>query len=294
MKLKFPPCTIVLAAFACIGAVAVAQSASSIAPEAPPAARAPDVRPPADLRDPGARPPGPGPLAARPGDPAPIEATVSGRVVRWLPNPNGDVDGLLLSDGTQITFPPRLSARLTELVKLQDNVQVLGRRGANTKVMRATQIKIAKSGQTFSTEVAVGDAPRTPLPPVAHEALTAMTASGRIATLLFTDRGDANGVLLDSGAAVRFPPHVGTQLADDLKVGSTLYARGYGTRGAQGAAFEATRIGTSESDARDIFPPRPPIDGAAAPVSPPQPLNGAPVRPADLAASQAAPASTTR
>ena len=277
MKLNFPRSPLALAALVLTGASAFAQPAVAPAPDAMSSAGVPDARPPMEPRGPRARP-ARAPLPAPPGRvEALVDTTVSGKVVRWLPNPNGEVDGLLLSDGTQVAFPPRRSARLVESVKLQDDVQILGRRGLNPKVVRATRIESAKSGQTIAMDSTDGDAPPTPpRPPVGREALTAMTASGRIATLLYTDRGDANGALLDDGAAVRFPPHVGEQIGAALKVGGTLYARGYGTRGAQGASFEATRIGTSESNARDVFPPRPPIDGAAVPGSPPPAAGVAP------------------
>lgn len=204
--------------------------------------------------------PGPRPPMVEPRRDSLVEATASGRIVRWLPNPDGDVDGLILDDGTQVAFAPTQSARLLAAFKLKDSMQVLGRHGSNAKVIRATQIKNTASGQALTLEAAdaAGPPPRPPAP-AAREALTPMIANGRIASLLFTDRGDANGVLLENGEAVRFPPHVGAQLASDLKVGGTLYARGYGTQGAQGASFEATRIGSSESNARDVFsaPPRP-------------------------------------
>ena len=41
-------------------------------------------------------------------------------------NPDGLVDGLLLSDNTVVRFPPHLSQRLVQVVKPQDAVQVDG------------------------------------------------------------------------------------------------------------------------------------------------------------------------
>jgi hypothetical protein len=262
--LKILRISLASSAMALAVASAFAQPAMPPAPDAPPAAGSPEVRPPPEPRGPRARPPVP-----RPVDDSAIDATVSGRVVRWLPNPNGDVEGLLLDDGTQVAFAPVLASRLVDGVKLQDRVQVLGRRGAGSKVIRASQIKLASNGQTIAVDAPENDAPPArPPAPGRRDALTAMTTSGRIATLLYTDRGDADGVLMDNGAAVRFPPHVGAQLASELKVGGTLYARGYGTRNAQGEAFEATRIGTTESNAHEVFPARPPIDGATPPDAP--------------------------
>lgn len=65
-------------------------------------------------------------------------STVSGKVERWLVNPNGDTDGFLLSDGTQVSFPPHLSTTLLQLVKAGDAVEVTGLRSPNVPVLRAT------------------------------------------------------------------------------------------------------------------------------------------------------------
>jgi hypothetical protein len=205
-----------------------------------------------------------------------VETTVNGRVARWLLNPNGEVDGLLLADGTQVAFPPHLSAALTEAVKAKDAVEITGRRGESGTLVRASMIRNTTSGRSVADEPGAGPGPRRPAPPAAG-ALTAMNASGRIGTLLHTGRGDINGVLLQDGTIVRFPPHVGADLADTLKPGAAFYARGYGTRTAQGNALEATALGTDAETAREVFAgPRPAArpgpDGA-----PPRP--GAPGRP---------------
>ncbi len=257
----FPGSRLVLAGLLLSGA-AIAQTAPG-----PDAALAP---PRAAAADPALKPP--------PAPPTGASTTVTGRVARWLPNPNGEVDGLLLDDGTQVNFPPHLSSRMIAAVKLRDTVQVTGRASPTSQtppVLRATLIKASSSGQTIGDEPSAGGPPTAPRD---HAALTAMKESGRITTLLHTGRGDVNGVVLDSGTVVRFPPHAGAQFASVLKPSGTLYAQGYGTRNAQGSAFEATQIGASESAAQTVFPgprgpggrppgpgadgPRPPAEGA--------------------------------
>ncbi len=182
--------------------------------------------------------------------------TVSGRVQQWIVNPNGEVDGLLLADGTQVAFPPHLSASLTQAVKLQETVQVTGWCApglpAGASVVRAQSIKSA-SGTTAADQPPSEGAPPAPPTPRAESALQAMNASGKIARVLYTDRGDANGVMLINGPTVRFAPHIGAALADKLKPGATLYASGYGSRSAFGSALEATRIGSSAETAVDVF-----------------------------------------
>jgi len=210
--------------------------------------------------EPGARPPAP-PLAARA-----AETTLTGRIAQWLVNPNGEVDGLLLEDGTQVNFPPHLSAGLLGAVKARDSVEITGHRSDNARVVRASMIKSTSSGRSVAEQPPeAGAAPPAPRPTAA---LTAMNASGRVATLLYTGRGDLKGALLQDGSAVRFPPHVGAGLADTLKPGATLYARGYGTQSPLGKTLEATAIGPTAETAREVFAPpaRPP-----APPAPPAP-----------------------
>lgn len=236
------------ASFLTTTAAAVLLATQAWAQPAPPAA--PDAPPPVAAPGRGRMPPPPPPVAE-------AQATISGQVSRWLLNPNGEVDGLLLADGTQVKTPPHLSAALLQAVKLQDTVQVTGRRGERAQVLRAETLRNTASGRSVTDEPpALGSVP-APRPP-GDGALTAMNASGRIGTVLYTGRGDANGVLLQDGTIVRFAPHAGAALAEQLKPGAPFYARGYGTRNALGQAFEATAIGSTADNARDVFaPPRP-------------------------------------
>ena len=203
----------------------------------------------------------PPPLRAEAATAAPV---ATGRIQQWLINPSGEVDGLLLADGTQVAFPPHLSATVQQTMKPGDTVQVAGWRAPNVPVVRAATLTATASGRSVSDQPpgfgAMLPQPREP------GALTSMSASGRIARQLYTDRGDANGVVLDNGTIVRFPPHVGAQLAPTLQAGSTLHAKGWGSRSAQGSALEATAIGSTADGMRELFagpgsePPPPPRD----------------------------------
>lgn len=194
---------------------------------------------------PAPRPPGPAIEAAAPA------SVITGRIERWLVNPNGDVDGLLLADGTQVSFPPHLSQDLLQTAKPGDTVRVSGWRAPDVPVVRASMLTSTATGRQVIDQPPLAGGP-PPRPPEAG-ALGAMSASGRIARVLYTDRGDANGVLLDSGTIVRFPPHLGAALAPTLQPGKMLHARGWGSRSAQGSAIEATGLGDSAETVRDLF-----------------------------------------
>nr|WP_145545954.1 hypothetical protein [Variovorax boronicumulans] len=194
--------------------------------------------------------PAPQPLAPRPADLAPAQAdapTTTGRLRQWLVNPNGEVDGFLLADGTQVALAPHLSAELLKTLQPGDSVQVSGWPTQGLPVLRAT--RITAGGRSLA------DAPPAPAARAPRErgALAAMNASGRVARVLYSGRGEANGVLLDGGSIVRFPPHVGAVLMPWLQPGMSLSARGWGSRSAQGAALEATAMGPTADSMQELF-----------------------------------------
>lgn len=267
--MSFQPRLAALAALMLIGTAAIAQQ-----PPPPPSVQAPMPV---------------GPAAARPLPPGPAAnadvatATFSGRVQQWLLNPNGEVDGLLLADGTQVAFPPHLSAMVQQTLKPGDAVQISGWRAPGAPVVRSASL--SANGRTVADQPpALGSPPPAPRDP---GALIAMSASGRVSRLLYTGNGDVNGVLLDNGSIVRFPPHVGAEMASSLQPNSTVYAKGWGSRGPMGSAIEATAIGSSADGMRELFagpgvePPRGPMGRRerglpARPMPPVPPMAGQP------------------
>ena len=267
--MRFNPRPSLLSAIAVMALTGASAFAQQSAPPAEGAMRTPPpagatLTPPAPAAD---RVAPRGPRARAEGDVA-ATPVVSGRIQRWLVNPNGEVDGLLLADGTQVGFPPHLSAGAQGALKVGDSVEVSGWRAPGVPVVRAASLKATASGRVVANQPPAAGAVREPRAPRDPGALTAMNASGRVARILYTGRGDANGVLLDNGTIVRFPPHVGTAYAAALQPGSVLEARGWGTRGANGNALEATALGSSTDTMRELF--------AGPGAQPPQPAGPAP------------------
>lgn len=218
---------------------------------------------------------------------APEAGTVAtGRVQQWLVNPNGEVDGLLLADGTQVAFAPHLSAAVTQMLKPGDTVQVSGWRAPNVPVVRMQSLS-ANGRSVTDQPPAPGMAPPPPREP---GALSALSAGGRIERLLYTDRGDVRGVVLADKTIVRFPPHIGAMYGAQLQPGAQLHARGWGTRGAQGTALEATSLGQSADTVREVFGGPGLAPGARGPAGaggPRGPRGAGPTPPAPLMAPPA-------
>src|SRR5438093_3561613 len=175
---------------------------------------------------------------------------VQGLVTRYLMNPRGEVDGLLLSDGTQVKFPPHMSTELTATVKPGQTVSVQGFR-ENQVGVKAFVIS------TGNASVVVEHEPTTPpIPPMIADAqLTEISARGRAQQLLYGPRGDVNGVLLSDGSIVRFPPDAAYRLGGLLQIGQAVSATGYGTQNQFGIALEATSIGAPGQTQQAIYGP---------------------------------------
>ncbi|MDA8455787.1 hypothetical protein M4R22_13520 [Acidovorax sp. GBBC 3334] len=194
-------------------------------------------------------PAAPGQPPAPIGQPPAVEsATHGGTLQRWLLNPNGEADGLLMQDGTQVAFPPHLSQTLTGWLRVGDALEVTGWNHAGVPVLRASTLR--SQGRT------VEDTPPVPgqmPPPPSREALAELQTDGRVARVLLNSRGDAHGLLLDNGVIVRFPPHVAASVGNLLQTGATVSARGWGTRNALGTALEATQLGATPDTLQDVL-----------------------------------------
>ncbi|MGO9935640.1 MAG: hypothetical protein ACLPV8_28055 [Steroidobacteraceae bacterium] len=211
-------------------------------------------------------PPPPGVAPSPPG--AVAAPVVTGRIKTLLMNPNGDIDGLLLTDDTQVNFPPHLSEALLQIARIGDTVSVQGFRGYGAGVLHATVITNTSSGRSMIDEPPAPDRQPPPL------ALTAITASGHVSQLLHADMGEVNGALLDDGTIVRFPPPFGVQLQNVLQPNVQLTATGFGTQKGLGRALEATSLAINGQAAISVYGPGPAPGTARLPPAPgvaPQP-----------------------
>jgi hypothetical protein len=175
---------------------------------------------------------------------------VTGRIKTLLMNPNGDIDGLLLDNDTQVNFPPHLSEALLQIARIGDTVSVQGFRGYGAGALHAMIITNTSSGKSMIDQP---PAPDRPPPP----ALAAITANGHVSQLLHGDMGEVNGALLHDGTIVRFPPPYGVQLQNVLQPNVQLSATGYGTQNGYGRALEATTLAINGQAAISVFGPGP-------------------------------------
>jgi len=167
--------------------------------------------------------------------------SVTGTVQQYLLSPRGEPDGLLLSDGTAIKFPPHLGVALASHVKPGDLVEVIGFLGVQApygRAVKALSIKNTKTGQTL-----LDQPPTHPKPPKHDEAHEALTVSGTVTHVLVNQHGDADGFILSGGEQVKFRPHQGQRVHDLIKdPRAPLTVSGFGTKNAFGTVIRAKTI----------------------------------------------------
>lgn len=203
---------------------------------------------------------------------------IKGTVAQYSLTPRGDVDGIILQDGTQVHLPPHLGPQLVADVKVGDAVEVWGLKAQAIPVVQATSVKSETSGKS----VVDSGPPAQPPAPLASETQW-LTVQGTVREPLYGPLGDLNGTLLTDGAQIHLPPDQAIRLSQELQTGKTIIAEGYGVTGAYGKALDAQQIGTSVAQLEQVGPPAPPPAPGLAP--PPPPPGMAPPPPAPGQAS---------
>jgi hypothetical protein len=201
-------------------------------------------------------PPPPGP-----GGPAFAQqlATITGTVARFILSPRGDLDGLILGDGTEVHMPPHLSPQLAAAVRPGDAVALTGYRSPTAALFIATSVTNTANNQTVVDRgpPPPGFAPPSPPPGMPAPGAQTASAQGRVQTLLHGPAGDVNGALLDDGTVLRIPPHVAYQLASLLAPGQSVAVQGWGLNTAYGRVIDVQTIGASAAQLNPITPDGP-------------------------------------
>ena len=221
--------------------------------------------------------------------------TVTGAVAQYDLTPRGDVDGLILHDGTEILFPPHLGTALASIVRPGDTVTAHGLKARALPLFRAVSITDATSDKTVADDGfdlappppppggpggGPGGGPRGPHPhggPPRPPGPT-FARSGTVRAVLYGPAGDPNGVLLADGTMVHVPPPAFATEARLLVAGATVFASGPGVSNVLGTSIAAEALGTTKVDAKPLaFPPPPdrgPGHGGPGDQGPPPPPPG--------------------
>lgn len=170
-----------------------------------------------------------------------------GRIERFTLAPGGEVDGVLLADGTEVETPPHLSARLTAAIRPGDTVTVRGLKAASLPVVQAVTIEDEETGPSVADNGSPVDV-AVPVPG------TPMRREGRVRLLLHGMLGDVNGLLLADGTTVRIPSVQASALPAACRPGNAVVAEGEGRTSVYGTVIRAASIAPRALDG----PPHPP------------------------------------
>lgn len=171
-----------------------------------------------------------------------------GTVKQYTLTPRGDVDGVILTDGTEVKLPPHLTAQTVFAIHPGDTVSVRGLRARALPLVDAAAI----------TNVATGKSVVDSGPPDRRAGNDDQVISGRIAAQLHGKRGEVNGVLLDDGTTLRLPPPEAERLQDQLRPAQNVSARGDVLDTALGKVVDVRAIGASPEQMSELRGPRPP------------------------------------
>ena len=185
-------------------------------------------------------------------DPSQLPA-IQGKVAEYSLTPRGDVDGLILADGTEVHLPPHLGTQLIYAVKPGDAVTIRGLKARAIPMVQAISVKNDATGNTVTDTGTSG-------PPGGRDAQqAALNDTGRVKAQLHGPRGDLNGALLEDGTIVRLPPPEAQRLASALAVGASLTVQGDGIEGPLGRVIEAHSMGPDATHLTQVAaPPHPP------------------------------------
>jgi hypothetical protein len=235
------------------GSAIVALTAGALAQDTPlPAGQTP---PPAPARQVPQPTPGQTPLY----DPQQLPAQ-RGQVQQFTLTPHGDIDGLILTDGTEVKTPPHLSTEIAYSVRPGDTVIIHGLHAAALPLVQAISITDEATGRTV-----IDNGPPRPGRGLDSGPLAAVPGltevQGRVRMALHGPRGDVNGALLEDGTLLRLPPPEADRFATLLQPGQTVVAEGTVLASPIGKVLEVRQIGASRDQLNQVEGPPGPGPG---------------------------------
>jgi hypothetical protein len=199
-----------------------------------------------------------------------------GQVLQFTLTPRGDIDGLILVDGTEVKTPPHLSTQLAYAIRPGDTVTIRGLHAAALP-LQAVAITDEATGRTVidTGPPGPGRGPGGPptLPGIAASVngpLPGLTeVQSRVRFPLHGPKGDVNGALLEDGSVLRIPPPEAYRFASLLQPGQTIVAEGTQLITVLGKVMNVQQVGASREQLTVVqTPPAPGPDRGRRPPPP--------------------------
>jgi hypothetical protein len=168
---------------------------------------------------------------------------VTSSVERFLINPDGNADGMILLNGVEVYFAPYLSDEVLMAIHVGDRITVYGELPMAEPLIVAVVIE-AEDGSRIEDF----GAPTSSVERHHSRARSRLQIEALVRRALHGPTGELRGVLLDDGTTVTLPMHGGVNLGQLLRRASWVTVRGAGMVTEMGMAIEADEIGQSAED----------------------------------------------
>jgi hypothetical protein len=196
-----------------------------------------------------------------------------GQVQQFTLTPRGDIDGLILTDGTEVKTSPHLSAEIAYSIKPGDTVTIHGLHAAALPLVQAVSITDEAIGRTVIDYGPPGPR-RGPAVGLTAPIPGLTEVQGRVRMVLHGRRGDVNGALLEDGTVLRLPPPEAYRFAGLLQSGRIVVAEGVGFATAVGKVFQVWQLGPSRDQLSQVQMPGPGKGGKKGRRGPPPAFAG--------------------
>jgi hypothetical protein len=195
-------------------------------------------------------------------DPGHLPKT-EGTVDRFLINPHGEIDGILLADGMEVHVPPHLSGEIRAAVQPGGAIAVYGMRPRHAEMIAAVAIeagpghRIVDNGPPQDKHGEHGRKEHGRPKHGAKAQHAPMEAEGTVRRSLHGPKGETRGALLEDGRIIRVLPHEAREYGPLLQPGARLAIRGPGLTADGTTVIDAKEIGASAASLKPVKPKKP-------------------------------------
>lgn len=169
---------------------------------------------------------------------------IEGKVVRVTTAPKGEVDGVILEDGTWIHWPPHLADEYAPLAQPESRVQAKGRKEVNREGKEWFETFTLTNQETKASyeREDVGPPPKRPHHG-SRERSEKKTIEGTIRSFTTAPKGETDGAIFEDGTVIHWPPHREEEFVTLVKVGEKVQVTGWNERTPHGEAhFEVVSL----------------------------------------------------
>jgi hypothetical protein len=193
--------------------------------------------------------------------------TVRGTVRGFTSAPKGETDGVTLTDGTWVHWPPHLADRFRNIVGKGDRVEAVGYMETGPEGDSKLEVSILTNLATKQSVVN----PDRPAPAAqANTGLAgagSLTLGGTVREFTNAPQGEVDGLILSDGNWVHWPPHLADRFSSIVAKGDTVRATGFRETGPKGDTKLEVSILTNTVTGKSAENPDLPTPAAERPAS---------------------------